>query len=566
MNRRNLILTAVGGLLTVVALVAVVGCGRMAAKGPAAAAQPVASDAAPVMVSTAVQGDIDQSLELTGSAEAVHQVDVVPEIGGKVIGVYADVGDHVRKGQPLLRIDTAIARANRGAVQAGISNARAKLSQSKTSTDLTDSSTAIGLQVSREQLRSAQTQLSRARTAASLVESQVNSQIEQAQHGVSSAQTRLTETKNGTRRQDIAQAKARLDSTKSAERYAKTNYDRTKGLFERGAVPQATLDSAVNGYEMAQQATAQASEALDLAKEGSRSEEIRLAEIQLLQAQESLRLAEAGRQQVEISRRDVNNAELGVSQAEQNVQLAQSNRGQVDLRQRDVEQSRAGLEQARSSLDVLDTQISKASVYAPISGIIAQRIAEYGGNINAGMGDKAFRIVDIDPIYMSAQVSELDLAKIKVGDLAKVTVDGLAGQDFLGRVRDIKPQAQQGERNYIARIAIPNAQARIKPGMFCRAHLVYGHLNNTTVISRDCLIEEGSTRQVYAVVDDTIQVRPVKVAAISGTTVAIAEGVKPGDVLVSTGQKLLADGQKVKPTEKSATDETAGGAAAEAPQ
>ena len=268
---------------------------------------------------------------------------------------------------------------------------------------------------------------------------------------------------------------------------------------------------------------------------------------------------------MDISRRDVNNAEIGVSQAAQNVQLAQSNRGQVDLRQRDVEQNRAGLNQARSSLDVVDTQISKASVYAPISGLIAQRMAEYGGNVNAGMGDKAFRIVDIDPIYMSAQVSELDLAKIKVGDLAKVTVDGLAGQDFLGRVRDIKPQAQQGERNYIARISIQNPAGRIKPGMFCRAHLVYGQLRNATIIARDCLIEEGNTRQVYAVVDDTVKVRPVKIAAISGTTVAIAEGVRPGDVLVSTGQKLLADGQKVKPTEKSATDETAGGAPAEAP-
>ena len=558
MNRRMVIVTGGGGLLVIAALVAVVGCGRMAAKGPAAATTAGVSDASPVMVSTAVQGDIDQSIELTGSAEAVHQVDVVPEMGGKVVGVYADVGDHVRRGQPLLRIDTAIAQANRGAARAGVENARAKLSQSKTSTDLTDSSTAIGVQVSREQLSTAETQLKRARTAESLVESQVNSQIEQARIGVSSAQTRLEEVKNGSRRQDIAQAKARVDSAKSAEKYAKINYDRTKGLFNGGAVPQATLDTALNGYEMAQQATAQASEALDLAKEGSRSEEIRLAEIQVQQAQESLRLAEAGRQQVDISRRDVNNAELGVSQAEQNVQLAQSNRGQVSLKQRDVEQSRAGLDEARSSLDVLDTQISKASVYAPISGIIAQRMAEYGGYINSGMGDKAFRIVDIDPIYMSAQVSEMDLAKIKVGDLAKVTADGLAGQEFLGRVRDIKPQAQQGERNYIARISIQNEAARIKPGMFCRAHLVYGQLHNTTVIARDCLIEEGNVRQVYAVVDDAIKVRPVKIAAISGTSVAITEGVKPGDVLVSTGQKLLADGQKVKPTEKSAADEAGG--------
>ena len=94
---------------------------------------------------------------------------------------------------------------------------------------------------------------------------------------------------------------------------------------------------------------------------------------------------------------------------------------------------------------------------------------------------------------------------------------------------------------------------------------MYGQLHNTTVIARDCLIEEGNLRQVYAVVDDAIKVRPVKIAAISGTTVAIAEGVRPGDVLVSTGQKLLADGQKVKPTEKSATDEAAGGTSAEAP-
>jgi RND family efflux transporter MFP subunit len=540
-----------------------VGCKRPQQADPSAAAAP---EATPVVVSTAIQGDIDQTLELTGSADATHQVDVIPEIGGKVIGVYADIGDHVRRGQPLLRIDTQIARANRRVATAGIDSARAKLSQSQTTAGLTDTNTSLNVQVAREQLNSARTQLNRARTSASYMESQVNSQIETARHGVNSAATRLEEAKTGSRRQEIAQANARLSSARSAERYAKINYDRTVELRNGGAVSQSTLDQALNGLEMAQEATREAAEALDLAKEGTRSEEVRLAEIGLQQAQETLSLAEAGKQQIEISRRDVANAEIGVSQAEQNVKLAQSNRGEVELRQRDIENSRAGLDQSAASLDVIDTEISKASVYSPIDGVIASRTVEMGAMLGTGVDSKAFRVMQIDPIYMNAEVSEIDLSKIKIGDVARVTADGLAGEGFLGKVRDIKPQSNEGQRTFVVRISVQNPTARIKAGMFCRAHLVIGKHSNATLISRDCLVEEGNLRQAYVVVDNTVKVRSVKIGAINGTQVEILEGLRPGDILVSTGQKLLADGQAVKPAESSTLDAAPTTTAAEAEQ
>jgi multidrug efflux system membrane fusion protein len=98
--------------------------------------------------------------------------------------------------------------------------------------------------------------------------------------------------------------------------------------------------------------------------------------------------------------------------------------------------------------------------------------------------------------------------------------------------------------------------------MFCRAKIVLQTLANAVIISRDCLVENGETKQVYAVEDGKIAVHEVKIGASGDNDVQILSGVKPGDKLVRSGQTLLAKGQAVKPTEQGAGAE----ATSQAPQ
>ncbi|MCD6361562.1 MAG: biotin/lipoyl-binding protein, partial [Armatimonadetes bacterium] len=230
------------------AVILLAGCGR---KGPGESAEAAQTAPTPVVVATAMRGAIEDTLELTGTAQADDEVDVVPEVAGKVTGVYADVGDYVRAGQTLVRLDTQLASAQASQAAAGVTAARAALKQARTARDLTANQTAIAVDLARARLAAAREQLKKAETAAQLTENTVNSNIEQARTALQSAQTALDEIRAGARAQQRLQAQAQVDQAKAALDLAEQTYERNRKLFEGGVIPEIQLDQVRTQYEVA---------------------------------------------------------------------------------------------------------------------------------------------------------------------------------------------------------------------------------------------------------------------------------------------------------------------------
>ena len=110
------------------AIVTMAGCGK-SHLATESSADEAAAQATPVLVTTAVRGSIEDVLELTGTAQAADEVDVVPEVPGKVTRVHADIGDYVRRGQVLVTLDTQLASAQRDQAAAGVSAAQERLAR-----------------------------------------------------------------------------------------------------------------------------------------------------------------------------------------------------------------------------------------------------------------------------------------------------------------------------------------------------------------------------------------------------------------------------------------------------
>jgi HlyD family secretion protein len=546
--RRNVLFCA-GALLALAALLpALSGCGRGKAAPPAA--QAAAATTKPVYVVAAKRGDIQDLLEITGTTRAYNEVDVVAEMSGKVTRVTCDVGDRVNAGQLLVQLDTDIAEQQRVQADRSLDSSRAQLVQSEKSAQLTDRETSIAIRQAEQGVAAATQQLRKAETGYRLTADQTSSSIEQAKVALSSAQAQERDVAAGARTQEIAQAEASVRQAEADLSYKKTNFDRYQRLFTQGAVAQATLDTYRTQYEVAQQSVNQARESLSLAREGARQEQKRVATLAVDRAREQLRLAQAGRKQNDMSARDLESARVGLRQAEENLRMARASRKRYEVSLAGVSAARAGVGQAAAGRSMASTSLRKYSIYAPISGVVASRAVDVGEGASTGMA--VMRIVDSNPILVNCTVSELDIAKVRLGDEAETSVDGLVGKSFFGRVKDIAPQATQDQRNYNVRVEVDNPEGLIKSGMFARVHLVVGSKSDVVVLSRDCLLERGSQRKAYIVDNGVVKVREVKVGISSGPELEIVSGVSAGEMVVAEGQAMLADGEQVKPVQRSA--------------
>jgi len=482
---------------------------------------------------------------LTGTIEAQHQVDVQSEIAGKIAWVGPQVGDRVSRGQALVRLDTALASSGARQSAAGEAAARARYGQSRVGLKLTREQTAIQVRQAEQNMEQARNRLRQARIAADLTRTHIEETITQAQIGVKQAQTQLADVRAGVRRQEIAQAQARVDQAKSAVRLARLNLDRMQSLLKGGAIAQSQLDAAQVEYETVLGNQRVAEQALDLAKEGARTEQVRLAELQIGQAEQVLIQAQSQRAQADVAERDVRAAEVALDQAEEGVRLARSQRAQVAATEQEVKAAQAGVSQAAAATQYSRTQVAKHIVYAPLSGDVAARNVEPGEGASPGMS--LIRIVDLNPVRVNCEASELQVAQMRVGQEARVAVDALAGRQFLGTITDIAPQSREDQRIYIVRVQIANEQKLLRAGMFARIDIITSRHLNAVLVPRDVLVEQGAKRLVYAVVNERIKVRAVTIGTTEDSRVEITRGLRAGDVLVLGGQSLLADGELVKP-------------------
>lgn len=541
------------GLLAVAAMVTsllVSGCPKGQKEPPGAAqAQQESATETPVSVIVAKRGSITEELELTGSCEAYQEVDVVPEISGKVVSVFVDVGDGVTKGQVLARLDTELASKQRVQAEKGVVSAQARYTQAAESSELTDRETQIAIRQAEQGVAAASEQLSKAKQAYELARERSESAIEQAKVGLASAQAQQRDVLAGARSQEITQAEAAVRQAESDLSLKKTTYERYRRLYEQGAVAEATLDQYRTQYEVAQQSLSQARESLSLAREGARQEQKRLAELAVQQAREQLNMAQSGKREVDIAARDVESARVGLRQAEENLRLARASRRRYNVAVADVKAARAGIGQAAAGADLAATTVDKHIIRAPISGRVAQRNIDPGEGASPGMA--AMRIVDNDPIRVNCEVSELDISKVRVGDGGVTTVDGLPGLEFFGRVVDVAPQAREGRRSYIARVEIDNPEGLIRAGMFARVVLVISEKQDVIVVSRDCLVERGARKNAYVVKNGVVEIRKVKVGITNRDLVEVVSGLQAGDQVVCASQSILAAGQKVKAVPKS---------------
>ncbi|MBP2160683.1 MULTISPECIES: efflux RND transporter periplasmic adaptor subunit [Asticcacaulis] len=206
-----------------------------------------------------------------------------------------------------------------------------------------------------------------------------------------------------------------------------------------------------------------------------------------------------------------------------------------------LDQAFANQETTAAALATAQTQLSLATVRAPVAGVISSRKAVLGQVIQPGA--ELFRIVRDGRIELNMEVVESELSMVKAGMPASVTTATTG--TVTGTVRIVTPMVDPATRLGYARISVPWSSG-LRPGMFASGQVSVGSQSVTTV-PQVAIVYSENTPGVFVVgADGKAHRRKVTLGGQSGKNVIVREGLQSGDRIVTTGAGFLNDGDKVK--------------------
>jgi len=431
---------------------------------------------------TARQGRLLVKVSETGTVEPLQQVEVKSKVGGRVKRLYVDEGDWVEAGQKIAELE--VPEVERQAEQM------------------------------RAQLDAAKARVSEAKVAVLLADRQTAAELDQAKAAWAQARARLEQLLAGARPQEIAQARAAVAEAQARLDDARRTLDRKRELLDKGFVPQQEVDAAQTQHEVCKQALERVQEQLALIQAGARPEEIRAAEQE-------------------------------VARWEAAVRAALANRKQLDLRDASLRQAIAGQRQIQKALEEVETRLSDAVIFAPRSGRVIRRSIREGELITSGIatfssGMAIVTVADLSKMLVKVNLNEVDIARVRVGTPAEITLDALRSRRFHGRVRKIAPASAGGQafidqpagRTGIVRFAveveIADPCAEMRPGMTANVDLILAEARHAVYVPND-VVHGSSGRWVWLMTPSGPRRQAVKTGLSNETYTQISSGLNAGD-------------------------------------
>ena len=228
---------------------------------------------------------------------------------------------------------------------------------------------------------------------------------------------------------------------------------------------------------------------------------------------------------------------------------------QADLvtAQNDLSSSEAALEAARNRLRILgrtDSEIEtfqqkrtitpETTIFAPISGTIVQRKAGPGQFISGGSSDPVFVIGDLSTVWLTAFVRETEAPNVHVGQTLNVKVLAYPDRVYQTKVAYVASSIDPNSRRLLVRALLDNKEGLLRPEMFANVTILTGDGDTSVAVPRIAVIYEGQSARVWIAKDDkSLELRPVKLGLVDGSSIQVVEGLKKTDRIVTRGSLFI---------------------------
>jgi membrane fusion protein (multidrug efflux system) len=254
------------------------------------------------------------------------------------------------------------------------------------------------------------------------------------------------------------------------------------------------------------------------------------------------------------------NTELTLDRQRQLMASGNATKANLDAAQAARDSAAANVEHVRAT-------ISQKTVVAPFAGRLGLRRYDLGQYLSPGTS--FITLQQLDPIYVDFPIPEQSIALLKPGQPLEVVVDGFKDRTFKGEIQTIDARVSQDTRNVTVRGLFANPDHVLLPGMFANVAVLAGKPIETVTLPRTAITYSlygdsvfvvvpvpsagtpqetgGAQAAVPADVAYKVERRAVRLGDVQDDRVAILEGVKAGEKVVTQGQLKLQPESRVRP-------------------
>jgi multidrug efflux pump subunit AcrA (membrane-fusion protein) len=212
----------------------------------------------------------------------------------------------------------------------------------------------------------------------------------------------------------------------------------------------------------------------------------------------------------------------------------------------EVESARSRVKQAQSSLLSTELLLKETYIRSPITGVVAVKNMEGGEMVK---DDSVIStVMDISTVFISMNLNEKDITKVKAGQKVRFSVDAFdADKFFSGSVDTISPVLDTKTRSVEVKAAVQNSNSALLPGMFARAVIDTGKSIKGILVPKGAIVpHEDGRSEIYLVKNGIVVKENVVTGSEYGEEIQIMEGVKEGDKVVVGGLNSVYQGMKIE--------------------
>ena len=261
-----------------------------------------------------------------------------------------------------------------------------------------------------------------------------------------------------------------------------------------------------------------------------------------------------------LMRLDSSAEEAQLHTAEADLELAKANlerernlaeRKVVSKQEFDAAQSTFG--QKQGAVDNMRSFITKKEVRAPFDGMLGIRQVNVGQMINSGQ--QVVQLTSLDRVYVDFALPQQNLPQLGTGYDASVHADALPDREFKGKVTAINSMVDNVTRNISLQATLDNPDHELRPGMFVKVDVILPKKSKTLVIPGSAVSYAPYGNSVFVIdkkkdpktgkESQSLRQAFVRIGEARGDFVAVTEGLKARDVVVSTGVFKLRNGMPV---------------------
>ncbi len=198
----------------------------------------------------------------------------------------------------------------------------------------------------------------------------------------------------------------------------------------------------------------------------------------------------------------------------------------------------------RASLGLARKKLRDATIATPIAGSVAKRMVALGEYVKAGQPVAV--VVMTDPLKLHGEAADRYMGQLRAGMPVEIDFDITGLETHMGELARIGPLVSATSHTFPVEALFPNAEGKLKPGIFARARIRIGSDEEVFVAPETAISSVAGVHKIFVVKDGRAQVRPITILGKRGGDALFQGEIAAGDQLILTGIARMYEGAEVK--------------------